>query len=180
MVDKVWSDWQHQHPDNFWAFEGGSVQIFDNLTVYNTYPNGAPPFLSVRANQSHFEYCRSDIKNKAQFYDAFGRPVPWGKHWWRDEHQRRVFVLWIRVDKFRSSSPVDCRSASYSFRNKKDKFAWNGEIWRKLVTKRRSRRLWAGRWGSGGKRIYEFGTKTAKFELLNARLSKFNNILDVL
>ena len=47
MVDKVWSDWQNAHPDNFWAFFGGSVQALDNDTYYGQYPNGAPPFLSV-------------------------------------------------------------------------------------------------------------------------------------
>jgi len=47
MVDKVWFDWQHKHPSNFWSFEGGSVQALDNLTVYNEYPNGAPPALTL-------------------------------------------------------------------------------------------------------------------------------------
>ena len=47
MVDKVWYDWQHASPENFWAFEGGSVQAIDNATHYSEYPNGAPPMLNV-------------------------------------------------------------------------------------------------------------------------------------
>jgi len=47
MVDKVWFDWQHKHSSNFWSFEGGSVQAFENITVYTEYPNGAPPALSL-------------------------------------------------------------------------------------------------------------------------------------
>jgi tyrosinase len=47
MVDKVWFDWQHKHPSNFWSFEGGSVQALENTTIYTKYPNGAPPALNL-------------------------------------------------------------------------------------------------------------------------------------
>jgi len=49
MVDKVWFDWQRKHEANFWAYEGGSVQAISNLTGYNTYPNGAPPALTLHS-----------------------------------------------------------------------------------------------------------------------------------
>lgn len=47
MVDKVWFDWQNKHPANARAYAGGSVQAFENETIYNQYPNGAPPYLTV-------------------------------------------------------------------------------------------------------------------------------------
>lgn len=31
MVDRVWYEWQHRSPENFWAFEGGTVQVLDTL-----------------------------------------------------------------------------------------------------------------------------------------------------
>ncbi|KAK0242052.1 Di-copper centre-containing protein [Armillaria nabsnona] len=43
MVDKVWYDWQSANELNQRAFEGGSVQMIDNVTVYKKYPNGGPP-----------------------------------------------------------------------------------------------------------------------------------------
>ena len=49
MVDKVWYDWQHKNPSNFWSYSGGSVEAITNVTYYNEYPNGAPPYLNVRA-----------------------------------------------------------------------------------------------------------------------------------
>ncbi|THH18895.1 hypothetical protein EW146_g2182 [Bondarzewia mesenterica] len=49
MVDKVWYDWQHKSTSNFWSFFGGSVQAMDNVTYYNEYPNGAPPFLDLNS-----------------------------------------------------------------------------------------------------------------------------------
>ncbi|TFL01229.1 Di-copper centre-containing protein [Pterulicium gracile] len=45
MVDKIWSDWQNKHPENKYAFEGGSVQMIQNTTIFNQYPTGAPPNL---------------------------------------------------------------------------------------------------------------------------------------
>ncbi|EJD00118.1 Di-copper centre-containing protein [Fomitiporia mediterranea MF3/22] len=47
MVDKVWSDWKNANSENFWAFFGGTVQGTKNVTYYDQYPNGAPPFLSL-------------------------------------------------------------------------------------------------------------------------------------
>jgi hypothetical protein len=47
MVDKVWYDWQHRNPNNFWAFRGGSVA--QNSTQYL---NGSPPWMTVSANIS--------------------------------------------------------------------------------------------------------------------------------
>lgn len=48
MVDKLWYDWQHKNPKNFWAFHGGTVSTFgnDNFTIY---PNGAPPYLYLNS-----------------------------------------------------------------------------------------------------------------------------------
>ena len=48
MVDKVWYDWQHANQENFWAFHGGSVQNLSSLQALSDYPNGMPPYLSVR------------------------------------------------------------------------------------------------------------------------------------
>ena len=47
MVDKVWYDWQHASPANFWAFKGGSVQNLTSVQALHDYPNGMPPALSV-------------------------------------------------------------------------------------------------------------------------------------
>jgi len=47
MIDKLWLDWQLRDPANAYTFFGGSVQALQNLSTYNEYPNGGPPFLSV-------------------------------------------------------------------------------------------------------------------------------------
>ncbi|KAJ7328833.1 Di-copper centre-containing protein [Mycena albidolilacea] len=47
MVDKMWYDWQNRHPSNTKAFFGGSVQALNNVTFYNSFPNGAGPFYNV-------------------------------------------------------------------------------------------------------------------------------------
>ncbi|KAK0455468.1 Di-copper centre-containing protein [Desarmillaria tabescens] len=47
MVDKVWYDWQNANELNARAFEGGSVQMIDNITVYKEYSNGGPPNLHM-------------------------------------------------------------------------------------------------------------------------------------
>jgi len=49
MVDKVWYDWQNKDPKNYWAYHGGSVPAFFNVTLYPEYPNGAPPFLYLNS-----------------------------------------------------------------------------------------------------------------------------------
>ena len=47
MVDKVWDDWQHRNPANAKSYFGGSVEALQNISAYNQYPNGGPPYLSV-------------------------------------------------------------------------------------------------------------------------------------
>lgn len=47
MIDKVWSDWQHRHPQNFWAYAGGSVPTITDFKQYVQFPNGAPSFMNV-------------------------------------------------------------------------------------------------------------------------------------
>lgn len=46
MVDRVWWLWQKNNSANADAFYGGSVQ---NLTYYNEFPNGGPPWLSTES-----------------------------------------------------------------------------------------------------------------------------------
>ena len=47
MVDKIWYDWQHAHPENFWSFFGGSVGAHSEQGLYAKFPTGGPPFLNV-------------------------------------------------------------------------------------------------------------------------------------
>ncbi|KAJ7178099.1 Di-copper centre-containing protein [Mycena filopes] len=49
MVDKLWSDWQNNHPSNKHAFFGGAVEALDNATYYNSFPNGAAPFFTINS-----------------------------------------------------------------------------------------------------------------------------------
>jgi hypothetical protein len=46
MVDKLWYDWQHKYPQNFWSYFGGANSVF-GTKQYADYPNGTPPFLNV-------------------------------------------------------------------------------------------------------------------------------------
>ncbi|KAJ7594555.1 Di-copper centre-containing protein [Mycena floridula] len=46
MVDRIWYLWQRQDKRNALAFYGGSVQALDNVTHFDEYPTGAPPFLT--------------------------------------------------------------------------------------------------------------------------------------
>jgi len=46
MVDKIWSDWQQKH-SNFWKFEGGSIQALLTLWLYQHFPTGLPPNLTL-------------------------------------------------------------------------------------------------------------------------------------
>ncbi|KAF8857631.1 Di-copper centre-containing protein [Acephala macrosclerotiorum] len=46
MVDRIWWLWQNRDASNLYAFEGGSVQ---NITAYDEYPNGTPPWLSLES-----------------------------------------------------------------------------------------------------------------------------------
>ncbi|ETW81995.1 hypothetical protein HETIRDRAFT_384428 [Heterobasidion irregulare TC 32-1] len=66
MVDKVWYDWQHKNRSNFWAFEGGSVQAFDNRTYYDEYPNGAGPALSLNSTMP-----ADGLFDQVTVYDVF-------------------------------------------------------------------------------------------------------------
>lgn len=50
MVDKVWWDWQHANPKNMEAFEGGAVQRVFPPAMYQQYPNGGPPMLTVNVS----------------------------------------------------------------------------------------------------------------------------------
>ncbi|KAJ7881416.1 Di-copper centre-containing protein [Mycena leptocephala] len=47
MIDRIWFKWQKKHKLNKYAFEGGSVQRFENSTVFNQYPTGGPPYLTI-------------------------------------------------------------------------------------------------------------------------------------
>jgi len=49
MVDKVWYDWQNEHPSNFWSYHGGSVQAFENFESYSQAPNGEWPYLNLNS-----------------------------------------------------------------------------------------------------------------------------------
>ena len=49
MVDKLWYDWQNAHPANFWSFDGGSIAWIHNFVPDPTFPNGAPPLVTVRS-----------------------------------------------------------------------------------------------------------------------------------
>ncbi|KAL4263581.1 Di-copper centre-containing domain superfamily protein [Pleurotus pulmonarius] len=45
MIDKVWHDWQHNSIANTRAFEGGSVQRLDNITMW---PTGSAPWMDLQ------------------------------------------------------------------------------------------------------------------------------------
>ncbi|KAK7473086.1 hypothetical protein VKT23_001186 [Stygiomarasmius scandens] len=47
MVDKVFHDWQKANSANAGIFFGGSVEMIENITIYNEYPNGGPAFLNL-------------------------------------------------------------------------------------------------------------------------------------
>jgi tyrosinase len=47
MIDKIWYEWQNAHAENFWAFGGGSVTAHSQPGLYQQYPAGGPPFLTV-------------------------------------------------------------------------------------------------------------------------------------
>ena len=48
MVDKLWYDWQHANPANFWSFDGGAVAVLNNNSVpVPEFPNGGPPYVTV-------------------------------------------------------------------------------------------------------------------------------------
>lgn len=47
MVDKIWYDWQHANPANFWSFDGGAVAVLNNSVPVPAFPNGGPPYVTV-------------------------------------------------------------------------------------------------------------------------------------
>ncbi|KAJ7810278.1 Di-copper centre-containing protein [Mycena olivaceomarginata] len=49
MVDKIWFDWQHKHPANARAFQGGAVEALENVTIFNMFPTGQAPFLDLNS-----------------------------------------------------------------------------------------------------------------------------------
>jgi len=49
MIDKLWYDWQHRNPANAMSYFGGSVEVLQNLSAYNQYPNGGPPYLGLNS-----------------------------------------------------------------------------------------------------------------------------------
>ena len=49
MVDKLWNDWQHANPANFWSFGGGSVSAAQGFEPDATFPTGLPPYVNVRS-----------------------------------------------------------------------------------------------------------------------------------
>ncbi|TBU33894.1 Di-copper centre-containing protein [Dichomitus squalens] len=65
MVDKVWYDWQHANPENFWAYHGGSVQNITSLQALSDYPNGMPPYLSLNS-----KIPADDIFDEVTIYDV--------------------------------------------------------------------------------------------------------------
>ncbi|KAJ7883317.1 hypothetical protein B0H13DRAFT_1890405 [Mycena leptocephala] len=46
MVNCIWFKWQKKHKLNTYAFEGGSIQQFENTTIFSQYLNGGPPYLT--------------------------------------------------------------------------------------------------------------------------------------
>ncbi|KAJ7796656.1 Di-copper centre-containing protein [Mycena olivaceomarginata] len=49
MVPNIWFDWQHKHPANARAFQGGAVEALENVTIFNIFPTGQAPFLDLNS-----------------------------------------------------------------------------------------------------------------------------------
>ena len=47
MIDRLWAQWQLAAPQNALSFVGGSVPARETYAIYQTFPNGGPPFLHV-------------------------------------------------------------------------------------------------------------------------------------
>ena len=47
MIDRLWAQWQLMAPQNALSFTGGSVPARETYAIYQTFPNGGPPFLNV-------------------------------------------------------------------------------------------------------------------------------------
>jgi len=54
MTDKVYYDWQHRHPENFYSFHGGATQNLSSWETYSEYPNGQAPWLKVCFPSANF------------------------------------------------------------------------------------------------------------------------------
>ena len=57
MIDRLWAQWQLVAPQNAVSFMGGSVPARETFAIYQTFPNGGPPFLNVskaRPRVSHY------------------------------------------------------------------------------------------------------------------------------
>jgi hypothetical protein len=96
MVDKIWYNWQQLDPRNANSFFGGASEPTDNLTIYDEYPNGGPPFLTVSAcNFTQRVSSRFDCKGELDH--ARGWDVSGTHHRRRTKHNRGRFVLCLRV-----------------------------------------------------------------------------------
>lgn len=47
MTDKIWTDWQNKDKRNANAFQAGTIQALANVSYFNQWPTGAPPWLQV-------------------------------------------------------------------------------------------------------------------------------------
>jgi tyrosinase len=47
MIDRLWAQWQLLAPQNALSFTGGSIPARETYAIYQTFPNGGPPFLHV-------------------------------------------------------------------------------------------------------------------------------------
>jgi tyrosinase len=53
MIDRLWAQWQLVAPQNAVSFVGGSVPARETYAIYQTFPNGGPPFLHVGQTRSY-------------------------------------------------------------------------------------------------------------------------------
>jgi len=49
MIDRLWAQWQLVAPQNALSFTGGSVPARETYAIYQTFPNGGPPFLNFES-----------------------------------------------------------------------------------------------------------------------------------
>ncbi len=95
MLDKIWHDWQKRNPTNAYSFFGGSVEHLASLDDYNQYPNGGPPYPSVRTCQFIFRNSYQTFDFIAEFNHVCGRTLSGSHHQRRDEHNWWLLVLRI-------------------------------------------------------------------------------------
>ena len=70
MVDKIWYDWQHANPANFWSFDGGAVAVLNNSAPVPAFPNGGPPYVTVSSLST------SSRSLNHQTLSQFATPIP--------------------------------------------------------------------------------------------------------